>query len=123
MQIEIVSLHDLQLMLDRAAERVIEAVTDKSELHQQTDRWFDLNELCSYHPDKTSPATVYGWVQTGLIPCHKGQKKLRFLKSEIDNWLKQGRKKTLVETANEADNYLQNHKKRGAAMKHHNPPA
>jgi predicted DNA-binding transcriptional regulator AlpA len=72
----------------------------------ETDRWFDLNELCSYLPDKPSKATVYGWVHFGLIPCHKGQKKLRFLKSEIDTWLKKGRKKTSAETANEAEQYL-----------------
>ena len=72
----------------------------------EADRWFDLNELCKYHPDKPSKPTVYGWVNAGTIPVHKGCKKLRFLKSEIDNWLRQGRKKTLAETASEADNYL-----------------
>ena len=76
----------------------------------ETDRWFDLNELCNYHPDKPSKPTVYGWVNAGTIPVHKGGKKLRFLKSEIDNWLKQGRKKTLAETKAEAEAYL---KKKG----------
>ena len=72
----------------------------------ETDRWFDLNELCIYHPDKPSKPTVYGWVNAGTVPVHKGGKKLRFLKSEIDSWLKQGRKKTLAETASEAEQYL-----------------
>ena len=72
----------------------------------ETDRWFDLNELCIYHPDKPSKPTVYGWVNVGSIPVHKGGKKLRFLKSEIDNWLRQGRKKTLAETAIEAEQYF-----------------
>jgi len=80
---------------------------DKSnEQPAQADRWFDLNELCNYHPDKPSKPTVYGWVNAGTIPVHKGGKKLRFLKSEIDSWLRQGRKKTLAETANEANAYL-----------------
>lgn len=84
---------------------------DKSnELPTEIDRWFDLNELCIYHPDKPSKPTVYGWVNAGIIPVHKGGKKLRFLKSEIDNWLRQGRKKTLGETGKEADTYL---KKKG----------
>ncbi len=77
----------------------------------ETDRWFDLNELCIYHPDKPSKPTVYGWVNAGIIPVHKGGKKLRFLKSEIDIFLKQGRKKTLAETVSEVDTYL---KKKGA---------
>jgi excisionase family DNA binding protein len=77
----------------------------------ETVRWFDLNELCNYHPDKPSKPTVYGWVNSGIIPVHKGGKKLRFLKSEIDNWLKQGRKKTVAEIEAEAETYL--NKKRG----------
>jgi len=76
----------------------------------ETDRWFDLNELCIYHPDKPTKPTVYGWVNAGSIPVHKGGKKLRFLKSEIDNWLRQGRKKTLAETASEAEQYLKTKK-------------
>lgn len=72
----------------------------------ETDRWFNLTELCLYHPDKPTKPTVYGWVNSGNIPVHKGGKKLRFLKSEIDNWLRQGKKRTLVEIASEADTYL-----------------
>ena len=78
----------------------------------ETDRWFDLNELCIYHPDKPTKPTVYGWVNAGIIPVHKGGKKLRFLKSEIDNWLKQGRKKTNAKLSNEVHQYLIK-KKRG----------
>jgi excisionase family DNA binding protein len=72
----------------------------------ETDRWLNLSDLCIYHPDKPSKPTVYGWVNAGSIPFHKGGKKLRFLKSEIDAWLKQGRKKTLAEISNEASTFL-----------------
>mgnify|MGYP003436094156 CR=1 FL=1 len=91
---------------------VRKAITESPQAEQTTDpdRWFDLTELCAYHPDKPTKATVYGWVNAGIIPVRKGGKKLRFLKSEIDNWLKQGRKKTLAETVSEADTYL---KKKG----------
>jgi excisionase family DNA binding protein len=89
---------------------------EKSNEHpSEPDRWFDLNELCIYHPDKPSKPTVYGWVNAGIIPVHKGGKKLRFLKSEIDSWLMQGRKKTLAETASEAVQYLAK-KTRGQAL-------
>lgn len=77
-----------------------------SEQPTETDRWFDLNDLINYHPDKPTKPTVYGWVNAGIIPVHKGGKKLRFLKSEIDNWLKQGRRKTIAEISNEAHQYL-----------------
>lgn len=76
------------------------------EQRTETDRWFDLKELCNYHPDKPKPATVYGWVFAGKIPVNKGEKKLRFLKSEIDDWLRQGRRATLSETSLKAEQYL-----------------
>lgn len=87
---------------------------EKSSISQsETDQWFDLEELRNYLPDKPAKATVYGWVHAHLIPCHKGQKKLRFLKSEIDNWLKEGRKKTTSEIEAETDVFLSSKKKGG----------
>jgi excisionase family DNA binding protein len=77
----------------------------------EADCWFDIDGLCIYLPDKPSKPTVYGWVSAGTIPVHKGGKKLRFLKSEIDNWLMQGKKKTLAEIAIEAELYCKTKKK------------
>jgi len=107
----IVQLDSEQLnsLIQNAVRKVI-SETPQAEQPTEADRWFDLNELCIYHPDKPTKPTVYGWVNAGTIPVHKGGKKLRFLKSEIDNWLRQGRKKTLAETASEAETYL---KKKG----------
>jgi excisionase family DNA binding protein len=70
------------------------------------DQFFNLDELCKYHPDKPAKPTVYGWVHRRLIPYHKDGKTLRFLKSEIDLYLKGGRRKTQAETAEEADEYV-----------------
>jgi excisionase family DNA binding protein len=71
----------------------------------EADQWFDLEGLCSYLPDRPSKHTVYEWVHNAKVPVHKGGKKLRFLKSEIDQWLKEGRRKTLAEIASEADQH------------------
>jgi len=103
----IVQLDSEQLssLIQNAVRKVITEIP-QAKTSTETDHWFDLNDLCNYLPDKPSKPTVYGWVHDSFIPCHKGQKRLRFLKSEIDNWLKQGRKKTLAETANEAEQYL-----------------
>lgn len=100
---------ELEALIENSIQKIL-GVHRTSEQPTENHRWFDLNELCNYHPDKPARATVYGWVNAGMIPVHKGGKKLRFLKSEIDEWLKQGRKKTLAETAREADTYL---KKKG----------
>jgi len=99
---------ELETLIENSIKKVLS--TQQAEQPNETDRWFDLNELCQYHPDKPSKPTVYGWVNARTIPVHKGCKKLRFLKSEIDNWLSQGRKKTLAETASEAEEYC---KKKG----------
>lgn len=71
----------------------------------QTDRWFNLKEVIEYIPDRPSRATVYGWCSSGSIPVHKGGKRLRFLKSEIDSWLMQGRKLTSNEVHQEVAKY------------------
>lgn len=70
--------------------------------HNEADQWLSLKELCNYHPDKPTKHTVYQWVHTRKVPVHKSGKKLRFLKSEIDQWLKQGKKKTYAEVQSEA---------------------
>ena len=84
-----------QLLLEKSIEQPI-----------QTETWLDLNEICNYHPDKPKKPTVYSWVRAGIIPFHKSGKKLRFLKSEIDNWLKEGKIKTTAEISREADQYF-----------------
>ena len=43
-----------------------------------------------------------------MIPVHKeGQRKLSFLKSEIDNWMKSTKQKTIAEIEMEAEIYLE----------------
>ena len=73
----------------------------------QTDRWLDLNELVQYDPEKRTKPTFYGYIHRMEIPFHKRGKKLIFLKSEIDNWLKHGRRKTISEIGQEANTYIQ----------------
>jgi len=75
---------------------------------QETDRWLNLTDLCNYHPDHPAKPTVYTWICQRLIPHHKKGKKLMFLKSEIDDWLKQGRRKTITEIQADAQQYTAN---------------
>ena len=100
---------ELETLIENSIRKILSAQNAKPS--DTLDRWLDLNELCRYHPDKPSKATVYGWVHEGSIPVHKGAKKLRFLKSEIDEWLMQGRKKTLAEVSFDAHQFLKS--KRG----------
>lgn len=77
---------ELEVLIEKSVKKVL-AELKELKSQETTDRWMDLNELCQYMPDKPSKATVYGWVNNGSIPVHKGGKKLRFLKSEIDKWM------------------------------------
>ena len=63
----------------------------------ESDKWFNLLELCDYLPVKPARQTVYGWIGQKLIPYHKKGKKLQFLKSEIDAWLIGDKRKSVAE--------------------------
>jgi hypothetical protein len=77
-----------------------------NEYTPETDCWFDLDTLVKYDPEKRSKATFYGYTHQRSIPFHKRGKKIIFLKSEIDDWIKSGRRKTLQEISAEAGNYI-----------------
>ena len=101
----------LIILLGNVLEPIVERAVKKALDGQKStptdpERWYNLNELCEYLPDRPAAATVYGWVHNAIIPHHKSGKKLRFLKSEIDLWLKQGKKKTVSEIEAEAKNYI-----------------
>ncbi|MGA1976615.1 MAG: helix-turn-helix domain-containing protein [Bacteroidales bacterium] len=58
-----------------------------------------------------SVPTIYGLISKGELPVMKRSKRCYFSKIELLNYLRQGRKKTLAETASEANQYL--NKKKG----------
>lgn len=60
-----------------------------------------------------SVPTLYGYVHRSEIPVCKRSKRLYFSRQELMEWIKAGRKKTLAETASEAENYL---KKKGGKV-------
>ncbi len=57
-----------------------------------------------------SVPTIYGLIAKGELPVMKRSKRCYFSKVELINYLKQGKRKTLAETASEADKYLQTKK-------------
>jgi excisionase family DNA binding protein len=50
--------------------------------------------------------TIYLMVSRGDIPVNKKNRRLYFLKSELTEWIKQGRQLTNSEIENDAVNYL-----------------
>jgi len=80
-------------------------LSSKQESVVPEDKWMSIDELKDYLPDHPTKNTIYSWVSTRKIPNHKGGKKLRFLKSEIDQWLSSGKRKSESELQAEAAAY------------------
>lgn len=101
----------LALILNKVEQ--LETLLQNNQSTEPSDRWFNLQELCDYLPDRPAKQTVYGWIGQHAVPYHKKGKKLQFLKSEIDAWLKSDKRKTAAELHAEAVQFV-NSKKGGA---------
>ena len=75
-------------------------------LVRPADQWMNLKELCEYLPSHPAEQTVYGWTSCHQIPFHKRGKRIMFLKSEIDTWLHDGKRKSQKELAEEAAQFI-----------------
>lgn len=78
---------------------------------EQPKIWLDLNELIKFDPEKRTKPTWYSKISRNEVPHYKRGKKVYFLKSEIDEWLKQGKCKSNTQIEQEAEAYLSNNKK------------
>lgn len=95
-----ITVEELLQLLESSFQRHIQSNTNPE---SETVQWMDIETLREYLPDKPVKATVYAWVHGRSIPFYKGTKKLRFLKSEIDKWLQNGRQMTFHEISKKAD--------------------
>ena len=68
--------------------------------------WFTVAELCAYLPTHPVEHTIYCWTNRREIPYHKRGKRIMFLKSEIDEWLKGVKGKSKHEIQKEAEEYV-----------------
>lgn len=99
-------------MIKEKVDSLFSIISKKENNKPEPDRWFTMDEVVDYDPEKRSKATWYLYTSTGKVPFHKRNKKILFLKSEIDAWLLSGRKKTVDEINNEVNAYLAESKKR-----------
>lgn len=76
----------------------------------------ELDELLTVHQAaeflSLSAPTLYSLISKGEVPVMKRSKRCYFLKQDLINYLKEGRKKSPAEITAEANQYL-NQKKRG----------
>lgn len=88
----------MQISFENLPQKVLEIFQQNQEIlkelqrinpPQNAERYFNVDELIGYLPQKPARSTVYGLVHAKRIPYHKQSKHLHFLKSEIDLWLKE----------------------------------
>ena len=87
-------------------DNIEQLLLENSKRKEYQDQWYDVNGLSEYLPGHPAPPTIYGWVSNRKIPHKKFGKRLAFLRSEIDLWLKSQRRKTISEIDNEVENIL-----------------
>ena len=100
-----ISVGELEALISNTIQRAL-AVQQSEEPAVEVDKWLDINELAQYLPDRPAVPTIYGYVHRRTIPFHKQMKKLYFLKSEIDEWLRSGRRSTMEEMVRDAEKHL-----------------
>ena len=74
--------------------------------NEEKDEWLNLKGLCDYLPSHPAEQTVYGWTSTHFIPFHKKGKSIAFRKSEIDQWLQQGHRRSKADLILEASQFV-----------------
>lgn len=105
----------MEITFDQLPEVVSKLSTEVSEikrllLEQSSESNYDPEQLLTIKEAgeflNLSVPTLYSKVQRAEIPVCKQGNRLYFSKLELLNWVKSGRKKTLSEIANEADESL-----------------
>ncbi|MBD2752479.1 helix-turn-helix domain-containing protein [Spirosoma validum] len=81
-------------------------------LQSGADRWMTIEELSDYLPGKPAVTTLYGKVQRRELPFKRLGRRLTFLQSEIDQYLKGQSCMSHIEINAVADQYVKT-KKRG----------
>ncbi|SFC97728.1 helix-turn-helix domain-containing protein [Algibacter pectinivorans] len=92
--------------LQRGQSEILALLSKKAKPQPEIETPINLNEV-SEITGLTKP-TLYGYVQRNEIPHNKKGNRLYFFKSEIVDWIKTGKQKTLKELKAENDEFLSN---------------
>jgi excisionase family DNA binding protein len=100
----------ITLLLDKLnnIEKILLCQANNKE--SKTDQLLTIKQTAEFL--SLSIPTIYGLVAKHMIPVNKRGKRLYFSKYELTDWIKSGRKLTTSEIENQADEYLENYKKK-----------
>ena len=96
-------------------EEMVNELSIQKDVPEQPE-WMNIDDLRQYLPSHPAKQTIYGWVNDKLIPYYKTSKKLTFKKSEIDDWLHQGHRKSTEELQREAGEFINRKKMKGGKL-------
>lgn len=88
---------------DRVTANILKVFQDEKTTTDQAEQLLTIQEAAEFL-NLTVP-TIYSKVSRSEIPVMKRSKRLYFSKLELISYLKEGRKKTMAETAREAELY------------------
>jgi excisionase family DNA binding protein len=94
---------------ERVTANILKAVRNEQPPTAQPEQLLTIQEAAEFL-SLTVP-TMYSKVSKGELPVMKRSKRLYFSRTELLEYLKQGRKKSNAEIEAEAKAYLSNHKK------------
>ncbi|WP_114778733.1 helix-turn-helix domain-containing protein [Botryobacter ruber] len=100
--------HAISLLHEKLSH--IERLLAEQHPHQETETIFNVSEAAAFL--HLSVATLYAKVSRQEIPVNKQGKRLYFYKSELAEWIRQGRKKTVSEIQQEAEQYITGNRRR-----------
>lgn len=86
------------------AEQIAYLLKDSTNSTKEEDLFLKIEEAAKLI--HLSKYTIYGLVHRNAIPYHKRGRRLYFLKSEILDWLKSGKREDKASVQNEVDEYL-----------------
>lgn len=94
---------------ERVTANILNAVISESKANQPEAEVLTVPEAAKFL--RLSVQTVYTLISKGTLPVMKRSKRCYFSKSDLLDYLKQGRKNTLAETESSAVQYLVKKKK------------
>ena len=88
----------------------IEQVLLEKNPQPETEEVFNISQAAAYL--NLSVATIYTKVSSQEIPVNKQGKRLYFYKGELTNWIREGRKKTVSEIRQEAQDHIMSRRRK-----------
>ncbi len=110
-----IPLNELEVLIQNSVRKVLSENPVTEPNVPAGDQYLNITQAAELLDLKIS--SVYGIVHEKGIPYHKRGKRLYFSKQELMDWIKSGRKQTLQEIDQDAEDFIKNlPKKKGGAL-------